>query len=54
MREYTELEVGNQLLFVSLLCFLEIVAAGGIGLFEHPADARPEKPSIFKTAAVKR
>ena len=52
--EYTQLEVGNQLLFATLLCVLEISDSGGIAVVEHPADAGPSKPSIFKTTPVRR
>jgi len=53
-REYSQLFIGNQLLFVSLMCFIECVGAGGIALIEHPADAGPDKPSIFKLPAIQR
>ena len=53
-REYSQLFVGNQLLFVSLMCFIECVGAGGLALIEHPADAGPDKPSIFKLPAIQR
>lgn len=54
LRELQQLCVGNDLLFFSILCIIELIAVDGFAIMEHPAEPlHPDAASIWRTAIIK-
>ena len=54
LRELQQLCIGNDLLFFSILCIIELIAVDGFAIMEHPAEPlHPEAASIWRTAIIK-
>ena len=53
-KELTQIDVGNMLLTVAFRLFVEMIAAKGFALIEHPADAGAHFASIFKLCITQR
>ena len=54
LRELQQLCVGNDLLFFSILCIIELIAVDGFAIMEHPAEPlHHEAASIWRTAIIK-
>ena len=53
LRELQQLCVGNDLLFFSILCIIELIAVDGFAIMEHPAAPKqPDRASIWRTAII--